>query len=91
MNALAFLSASYLVLAVSGCSSIDPRVIEALAQDNASVCASGDIRGGAGSVLGGAGGGYGQSTLSFCRSNHNNAIITLTPDGAISIRHGATP
>ena len=88
-NALTLLSLSYCVLAASGCSTIDPAVIEALAQDQASICALGDIRGGAGSLLGGAGGGYGQSTLSFCRSNQPNATITLTPDGSISIQHGA--
>ena len=86
-HALALLSACYLVLAVSGCSTIDPEVIKALANDSASFCLSTDIRGGVGSVVGGAGGGYGQSTLSFCRSNHDKAAITLKPDGEISITH----
>ena len=86
-NALLLLSASYLVLGLTSCVTLDDKLVNALAKDDASFCASTDIRGGVGSVVGGAGGGYGQSTLSFCRSNHANATVTLKPDGEISITH----
>ena len=70
-----------------GCTTIDPAIIEALAKDPASVCITGDVRGGAGGIIGGATGGYGQSSLAFCRSQMPNAKIQLLPDGTISIEH----
>ena len=74
-----------LVVMISGCNTLSPELIEALAKDNASFCATTDIRGGAGATIGALG--YGQATLSFCRSNHDNAKLTLQ-DGSISIQHG---
>ena len=75
------------VLLLSGCSSfLTPELIKELAKDNASFCAQSDIRGGVGTIVAPAGG-YGQGTLSFCRSNHEKAKVTLTPDGSISIEH----
>ena len=74
-------------LSISSCVSITPELIEALAKDKASFCLNNDIRGGVGTLLT-PGGGYGQSTLSFCRSNQPNAIVTLQADGSISIEHG---
>ena len=82
---MALLSCAFLAV---GCSSaLTPEVITALSQDHASFCAQGDIRGGVGTLMSPSGG-YGQSTLSFCRSNQPNAKITLSPDGEISIQHG---
>ena len=75
------------LLAMNGCSSLTAEMIAALSKDNASFCALNDIRGGAGAIIGAAGG-YGQGTFNFCRSNHANAKITLSPDGSISIEHG---
>ena len=71
----------------SGCSAIDPAIIEALSKDPASVCITGDIRGGAGGIIGGATGGYGQSTLSYCRAAQPGAKVTLSPTGEITIEH----
>lgn len=71
-----------------GCS-LSPELIRALAEDDASVCAASDIRGGAGGVTVGAGG-YGQSTFTFCRSKMPNSKISIKPDGTISIEHGAS-
>jgi len=65
---------------------LTPELIQALAKDNASFCASSDIRGGVGGVTIGTGG-YGQAVLAFCRSNHEGATVTLKPDGTISIEH----
>ena len=78
-----------LVFVLSGCATLDADFINALAKDDASFCASVDIRGGAGGIIGGATGGYGQSTLAFCRSRKNNASVALNPDGSMSIQHGA--
>jgi L-aminopeptidase/D-esterase-like protein len=85
----------YLLLALSlfvagGCSPISPELVQALAKDNASFCAMGDIRGGAGAISMPAPGGYGQGTLAFCRSNRANARLTVLPDGSISIEHGTS-
>ncbi len=78
-----------IVLTLAGCSStFTPEMIEALAKDSASFCAQSDIRGGAGTIMAPSGG-YGQSTLSFCRSNQKEAKVSIAPDGAISIEHGS--
>ena len=66
---------------------ITPELITALSNDSASFCMNTDIRGGVGTLLT-PGGGYGQSTLSFCRSNQPKATVTLQADGTISIEHG---
>jgi len=76
-----------LSLILGGCSSLSPELITALSKDNASFCALSDVRGGAGAVIGAAGA-YGQGTFAFCRSNRPNAIVTLKPDGEMSITHG---
>jgi hypothetical protein len=70
-----------------GCSFLTPELVAALSKDNASFCASSDVRGGVGSVLAPAGG-YGQGTFAFCRSNFPNASVSLKPDGSIAIQHG---
>lgn len=75
---------------LSSCSSLTPEMIEALAKDDASVCISTDVRGGAGAVAGVPTGGYGQATGNLCRSKMPNAKIELKPDGSISIQHGET-
>lgn len=83
------------VLGLSACSSVlTPEVIRELAQDQASFCAVGDIRGGAGGgAIAAPGvpmtGAYGQSTVMFCRSNQPNARISAKPDGSIEIQHGS--
>ena len=73
---------------LAGCGSLTPELIKALAEDKASFCASHDVRGGAGALLAPTAG-YGQATLSFCRSNQPNAKVSLSSDGTISIEHGA--
>lgn len=73
-------------LSLSGCSVLTPELIQALSNDTASFCFTSDIRGGVGTLLT-PGGGYGQGTTSFCRSNQPNATVTLSPDGSISIEH----
>ena len=84
----------YLLIGITpGCSSVlTPELIHELAGDPASFCAHVDLHGGMG---GGAFmpapvvpmAGYGSSTLSFCRSNHEGATVTMGADGAISIEH----
>jgi hypothetical protein len=88
MNAMAGLvvSVGILLLGLGGCSSISPELVAELAKDNASFCFTSDIRGGAGSIAAPTGG-YGQGTLSFCRSRQANAKVTLGADGSISIEH----
>ena len=82
---VALLSCAFLAV---GCSpALTPELIRELAQDTASFCAQGDIRGGVGTLMSPSGG-YGQSTFGFCRSNQPNAKITLKSDGEISIQHG---
>lgn len=76
----------YFGLSVSGCSTLSPELIEALAKDDASFCATADVRGGVGSVVAPSGG-YGQSTTSFCRARKDAATVTLGADGSISIKH----
>jgi hypothetical protein len=77
-------------LSMPGCTFLTPELIHALASDSASFCALSDVRGGAGAlVMPAPSGGYGQGTLVFCRSNRANARLTVLPDGAISIEHGA--
>jgi len=75
------------ILSLSGCSALTPDLINALAKDTASFCFSSDVRGGVGTLLT-PGGGYGQGTTSFCRSNQPSAKVTLLPDGSITIEHG---
>lgn len=77
-----------LVLLLAGCSTLSPEVIEALAKDQASFCGTQDIRGGTVGLMAAAGG-YGQGTLSFCRSNQPEARVKVNPStGEISIEHG---
>ena len=85
---LVFLSVLCLVLGFTGCSSLDPKLIDALAKDDASICISTDIRGGVGAVPSMAGG-YGQATTNICRSKMPNAKVEIKPDGSISIQHGS--
>ena len=77
-----------LSLLLSSCVSFTPEMIEALAKDKASFCAKLDASGGAGAVAAFApSGGYGSSSLAFCRSNQPNAKVTMNKEG-ISIQHG---
>ena len=81
------LAAIILGLSLSACSvPLTPELIQALSNDTASFCFTSDIRGGVGTLLT-PGGGYGQGTTSFCRSNQPSARVTLSPDGSISIEH----
>ena len=50
-NAAAILLLSGAFCGAGACSAIDPAIIEALAKDPASVCITGDVRGGAGLSL----------------------------------------
>jgi len=75
------------LLGLGGCVTLSPELLRELAKDEASICASADIRGGVGSLMS-PGGGYGQSTLRLCRSGKDNATITMSPDGSISITNG---
>jgi hypothetical protein len=88
MNRLATLALAFML---SGCSAtLTPELIAALAKDDASFCGASDIRGGAGGgglLAGAMTGGWGQSTFTFCRSNHAGAKVTVSPDGSISIEH----
>ncbi len=73
---------------LAGCSStFTPEMVEALSKDSASFCFTSDVRGGAGTIMAPSGG-YGQSTMSFCRSNQTEAVISISSDGTISIEHG---
>lgn len=76
-------------LGFTSCTSLSPELITALGQDDASFCATTDIRGGVGSLLNPAGG-YGQATLSLCRSNKDNAELSIGPDGTLSIKNGVS-
>ncbi len=77
------------LLSLSGCTStFTPEMVEALAKDSATFCLQSDIRGGAGSIVAPTGG-YGQSTLTFCRSNQADGKASIAPDGSILIEHGA--
>jgi L-aminopeptidase/D-esterase-like protein len=82
-------SALVLVAGLMGCTTISPEMVEALSKNDASVCASGDVRGGAGAVAGVPSGGYGQGTMTFCRSGKPNAKLEIKPDGSMSITNGA--
>ena len=75
-----------LALGLTGCNALTPALVKALAEDDASFCATADVRGGVGSVVAPSGG-YGQSTVSFCRARKDGATITLQADGSISIHH----
>lgn len=75
-------------LSFNGCMALDPKLIEALAKDDASVCISMDTRGGAGGIIGGATGGYGSHTLNLCRSGKDNAKLTMNKDGSMSVQNG---
>jgi hypothetical protein len=87
MNARSLVSVGILVLGLGGCSSISPELLHELAQDDASLCFTTDIRGGVGTITAPSGG-YGQSTLSLCRSKMPDARVSVSPEGAISIEHG---
>lgn len=87
-NVLGVLSALCLVLGLTGCSSLSPELVQALAKDDASICISTDVRGGVGAVPS-MSGGYGQATTGLCRSKMPNAQIELKADGSISIKHGS--
>ena len=87
-NVLAYISALCLVVGLGGCSSLSPELVQALANDDASICISSDVRGGVGAVPSMAGG-YGQATTGLCRSKMPDAQIELKADGSISIKHGA--
>jgi len=75
-------------LATNSCVALSPELVSALSKDDASFCVAADVRGGAGGIIGGATGGYGQSTLILCRSQMPDAKISISPDGSISIEHG---
>jgi hypothetical protein len=75
------------LLATSGCSQLSPELVAALSQDNASLCVTTDVRGGAGGMVGGATGGYGQGTLTLCRTSHPGATLLVKPDGTVFIKH----
>ena len=81
------------LLIITSCSPLSPELIAALSKDNASFCANVGISGGAGALTITPApvplGGFGYGHLSFCRSNHDNAKLSMTPDGTISIEHGA--
>ena len=79
------------ILAILNAGCFSPELVQALAKDEASFCGHSDIRGGAGAVAGMPMGGYGQVTTNFCRSNKDDALITLSPDGTISIQNGQKP
>lgn len=80
------------LLIIGGCSPLSPELIAALGKDNASFCAKAVMSGGAGALTITPApvplGGYGYGHLSFCRTNHNNATLSMTPDGTINIEHG---
>ena len=76
-----------LLLSLPACATLDAEMIRALAADSASFCARSGVSGGAGWVIGGATGGYGQADFAFCRSNHAEAVVTLKADGSMSIEH----
>lgn len=85
----AFILSALLVVGSMGCSAITPEMVRELAKDDASICISTDVRGGAGGIVGGATGGYGQASLALCRSGKDNATISMSPDGTMSIHNGA--
>ena len=87
-NALLLLSAGYLAVGLSGCVTLDDKLVNALAKDDASFCASTDVRGGVGTITAPSGG-YGQATLKLCRSRMPGAELTLGEDGSMSIKNGA--
>jgi hypothetical protein len=74
-------------LLLSGCFGFSKEMLEALAHDTASFCGKVSASGGAGGMAGMLpSGGYGTSTLEFCRSNQPNARVTMDDKG-ISIEH----
>jgi hypothetical protein len=87
-HVLALLSALCLVFGLSGCVQLSPELVQALSKDDASFCASLDLRGGAGMIAGMPSGGYGQGTMNLCRSNKDNAKLSIAPDGTMSIQNG---
>jgi hypothetical protein len=74
-----------LTFSTMGCA-LSPELIHELANDDASVCLTTDLRGGTGGLAAGVGG-YGQGTTTLCRSKFPNAKLTVSPDGAMSIEH----
>ena len=87
---LRFMVGLVMLVVLAGCVQIDPKLIEALAKDDASICASSDTRGGAGGIIGGATGGYGSHTMMLCRSGKDTATLTIRPDGSMSVQNGDT-
>lgn len=87
-NIIAVLMAVALSMTAAGCAAVSPELIEALAKDEASACFVADVRGGAGAVVGSMSGGYGQSSVRFCRSNKDQATVTMTAEGQITIQNG---
>lgn len=75
-------------IGAASCAPLSAEHIEALSRDNASVCLSSAARGGAGGIIGGATGGYGQAELVLCRSNRPNARLSIAKDGTVSIENG---
>jgi len=67
---------------------LSPELIHELANDDASICITTDLRGGTGGLAAGIGG-YGQGTTTLCRSKFPNAKLVVKPDGSMSIEHGA--
>ena len=88
MKFLLFTLLACSLLVNTGCFRFSPEFIEALAKDKASFCGKVSASGGAGGVAGFVpSGGYGTSTLEFCRSNQPNAKVSMDDKG-ISIQHG---
>jgi len=82
------LTAEFLLV---GCSAMSPEQLTALGNDGASFCAVADARGGVGAVAGAPAGGYGQATLTVCRTNSPNSTLTVGPNGTMSIQHNLLP
>jgi hypothetical protein len=75
------------ILFCYGCTALDAEMIRALAADTASFCARSGISGGAGGLVTGVAGGYGQADFAFCRSNYPGAEVELGADGSIRLKH----
>lgn len=87
-NARSILLVLVLLAGFSGCTTLSPELVRELVKDHASACFTTDVRGGAGGIMGGATGGYGQATVAFCRMMDTaKGKITLKPDGTIIIEH----
>jgi len=78
----------FLSVLLSGCFGFSKEMLEELAKDTASFCGKVSASGGAAGMAGMLpSGGYGTSTLEFCRSNQPDAKVTMDDKG-ISIEHG---